>query len=121
MGAGGYPGGMASTSPAGNMASTLPTSPVRPSRPGRPVIALVLSDLQGPGEGIMQVPRSLIWSGGKNCGRIDLGNRHAVAVAYESFLDAARNPADLAAYLNARLLVTAWPNIGMAPARRRAW
>jgi hypothetical protein len=69
----------------------------------------------------MQVPRSLIWSGGEDCGRIDLGNPHAVAVAYESILDAARDPADLAAYLNPGLLVTAWPYMGMAPATRRAW
>jgi hypothetical protein len=96
-------------------------SPARPARFRRPVVALALSDLHGPGEGILEVPRHLAWSGGQDCGHVDTGNRHAVTVAYESVLDAARAPEDLAACLNAGLLTALWPAIGMAPARRRAW
>ncbi|HEX3963448.1 MAG TPA: hypothetical protein VHZ03_43575 [Trebonia sp.] len=44
-----------------------------------------------------------------------------MTVAYESILDTARDPADLATYLNASLLTALWTCIGMAPARRRAW
>jgi len=69
----------------------------------------------------MEVPRRLLWSGGQDCGHVDLGNAHAVTVAYESILDAARDPADLAAYLNAGLLTALWPSIGMSTARRQAW
>jgi hypothetical protein len=69
----------------------------------------------------MQVPRRFVWSGGEDCGRVDTGNPHAVAIAYESILDAARDPADLAAYLNVGLLMALWPSIGMTTARRRAW
>jgi hypothetical protein len=69
----------------------------------------------------MEVPRRLVWSGGEDCGCVDMGNLPAVTVAYESILDAARDPADLAACLNAGLLTALWPAIGMAPARRRAW
>jgi hypothetical protein len=69
----------------------------------------------------MEVPRRLIWSGGADCGRVDTGNPDAVAIAYESILDAARDPADLAAYLNAGLLTALWPSIGMTTARCRAW
>jgi hypothetical protein len=69
----------------------------------------------------MEVPRHLVWSGGQDCGRVDTGNPYAVTVAYESILDTARDPADLAACLNASLLTALWPCIGMAPARRRAW
>ena len=59
----------------------------------------------------MEVPRHLVWSGGEDCGRVDTANPYAVTVAYESILDAARDPADLAAYLNARLLTALWPCI----------
>ena len=69
----------------------------------------------------MELPRHLVWSGGEDCGRVDMGNPHAVTVAYESILDTARDPADLATYLNASLLTALWTCIGMAPARRRAW
>jgi hypothetical protein len=69
----------------------------------------------------MEVPRRLVWSGGQDCGRVDMGNPHAVTVAYESILDAARDPADLASYLNASLLTALWPAIGMTAARRAAW
>lgn len=69
----------------------------------------------------MEVPRRLIWSGGEDCGRIDTSNPHAVTVAYESILDAARDPADLSAYLNASLLTALWPAIGMSAVRRQAW
>jgi hypothetical protein len=82
---------------------------------------LALSELHGPGEGILEVPRSLAWSGGQDCGLVDTASRGAVAIAYESILDAARDPADLAAYLNAGLLTALWPSIGMPLARRRAW
>jgi hypothetical protein len=69
----------------------------------------------------MEVPRHLVWSGGQDCGPVDMGNPYAVTVAYESILDAARDPADLAIYLNADLLTALWPCIGMTPARRGAW
>jgi hypothetical protein len=69
----------------------------------------------------MEVPRRLIWSGGEDCGRVDLGRLPAVTIAYESIIDAARDPEDLAAYLNAGLLTALWPAIGMTAARRQAW
>ena len=80
-----------------------------------------LADLRGPGDGTLTVPRRLYWSGGEQCGQVDLRNEDEIALAYESVIDAAHTAADLTENLNAELLVRVWPSLGIAPARRVAW
>jgi hypothetical protein len=92
-----------------------------PRQVRRAVKAPALADLQGPRDGILIVPRRLYWSGGPQCAQVDLRDENRVALAYESIIDAAHTTADLADYLNAELLVRAWPTLGIVPARRQAW
>lgn len=87
----------------------------------RAVAVPALADLRGPRDGTLMVPRRLYWSGDERRALVDLHNEDEVALAYESIIDAARAEADLAANLNAELLVRVWPTLGIAAARREAW
>ena len=87
----------------------------------RAVEAPALMNLHGPHDGTLVVPRRLYWSGGADCGQVDLANEDEIALAYESIIEAARTTADLMEHLNAQLLIRVWPTLGIAPARREAW
>lgn len=103
---------------------TAGSAPARASAPRlmrRAVEVPVLADLRGPHDGTLTVPRRLYWSGGEQCGLVDLHNEDEVALAYESIIDAAHTTADLAENLNAGLLVRVWSALGIASARRVAW
>jgi hypothetical protein len=80
-----------------------------------------LADLRGPRDGAIDVPRRLYWSGGADCGHVDLADEDQVALAYESIIDSARSADDLIPYLNAGLLVRVWPTLGITLARKRQW
>jgi hypothetical protein len=108
----------------GYMSITAGTAPARARTPRlmrRAVEVPVLAELRGPHDGTLIVPRKLYWSGGEQCGSVDLRNEDEVALAYESVIDAARTTADLTENLNAGLLVRVWPTLGIALARREAW
>jgi hypothetical protein len=84
-------------------------------------VAADLAGLHGPGEGTLEVPRRLYWSGDEDCGSVDLADPAQVAAAYAAILNVAATEDDLSTYLNATLLARLWPYLGMSLARRRAW
>jgi hypothetical protein len=89
-------------------------------RPPRPVIVPAsLDDLRGPASGVVELPVRLYWSAGSR--RFDLADPHQAADLCEAVLDAAATAADITAYLNAGLLIRAWPVLGVSRARRDAW
>jgi hypothetical protein len=83
----------------------------------RAVVALRLDELHGPADGQVEPPRHLWWSGSPI---VNLDNRGEAAVFYESALDAG-SAEDLAAWLNADLLTTLWPSLGMTRVRQAKW
>jgi hypothetical protein len=85
----------------------------------RPVIVPVsLDDLRGPASGTVELPVRLYWSGSS---RFDLADPHQAADLCEAVLDTAATAADVTAYLNADLLIRAWPVLGVSRAKRDAW
>jgi hypothetical protein len=108
----------------GNMTMTAAPASTQASRPRamrRAVAAPALSNLHGAHHGTLLVPRRLYWSGGADCGQVNLANEDEIALAYESIIETARTSADLVEHLNAELLIRVWPTLGIAPARRAAW
>jgi hypothetical protein len=90
------------------------------SRHLRPVIVPgSLDDLRGPASGVAELPVSLYWSAGSR--RFDLADADEAADLCEAVLDAAATVADLTAYLNAEVLIRAWPVLGMTRVKRDAW
>jgi hypothetical protein len=84
----------------------------------RPVIVpCTLSDLKGPESGVVELPVRLYWSGSR---RFDLADPHQAADLCEAVLDTAATAADITAYLNADVLASAWPVLGMSRAKRDA-
>lgn len=98
----------ADTAPQARMAAAL----------GR-VIAVTLDDLDGPGSGILELPRSICWS--LESPRFDLSDRDQVRAAYKFVIDAARQPEHLIPYLNAGLLKDIWGALGLPRGKRAAW
>jgi len=86
----------------------------------RPVIVPgSLSDLRGPESGVVELPLTLFWS--RPDRRFDLGDRSQAIGMYLAVLDAAREPGDLAAYLNGGLLADLWPDLHLTRAKRAPW
>ena len=93
----------------------------RPDSPAalRPVIVPArLDDLHGPGSGVVELPIHLYWSGSR---QFDLGDPHQAAALCDAVIDAAATPDVLARYLNADVLIQAWPVLGMSRVKREAW
>lgn len=89
------------------------------SRRLRPVIVPAsLDDLRGPASGIVELPVRLYWSGSR---QFDLGDPHQAVDLCEAVLDTAATAADITTYLNAGLLIRAWPALGLNLAKRDAW
>jgi hypothetical protein len=85
----------------------------------RPVIVPVSrDDLRGPVSGVVELPVRLYWSGSR---QFDLTDPHQAADLCEAVLDTAATTGDITAYLNASLLIRAWPVLGMNRAKRDAW
>ncbi|HSA49457.1 MAG TPA: hypothetical protein VLH10_05010 [Yinghuangia sp.] len=77
-----------------------------------------LGDLRGPATGAVVLPKRLDWGPPRV---FDLADRADVAVMYETVLRESHNEADLAAFLDARLLLTVWPRLVLPPPLRAAW
>jgi hypothetical protein len=91
-----------------------------PSRTFRPVwVPDSLEGLEGPASGVTELPVRLFWSGRTR--EFDLADPVDAALYCEAVLDAAATPADITRYLNADLLISTWPALGMERARRSAW
>ncbi|HEX5295038.1 MAG TPA: hypothetical protein VFX25_39720 [Streptosporangiaceae bacterium] len=93
----------------------------RPAAPAalRPVIVPArLDDLHGPGSGVAELPVYLYWSGSR---QFDLADPHQAAALCDAVIDAAATPEALAEYLNADVLIRAWPVLGMSRVKREAW
>ena len=85
----------------------------------RRVTVVTLADLQGPAEGILELPVGVCWS--LEDRMFDLADRGQVRRAYRLVLDAARRAEHLTPYLNAALLRDTWPDLGMPRRKRAAW
>jgi hypothetical protein len=85
----------------------------------RRVTVVALADLDGPADGILELPVSVCWSLADR--RFDLADPAQVRSAYKFVLDAARCAEHLIPYLNAALLKDAWPDLGMPRRKRIAW
>ena len=93
--------------------------PVPAARQLRPaVVPGSLDDLRGPASGVVELPVRLYWSGSR---RFDLADPHQAADLCEAVLDAAATAGDISGWLNADLLIRAWPVLGMSRAKRDAW
>ena len=77
-----------------------------------------LDDLRGPASGVVDLPVRLYWSGSR---RFDLADPHQAADLCEAVLDTAATSGDITGWLNAGLLIRAWPVLGMSRAKRDAW
>lgn len=88
-------------------------------RPLRPLLVpATLDELRGPASGVVELPVRLYWSGSR---QFDLADPHQAADLCEAVLDTASTIADVTAFLNADVLVRAWPVLGMSRAKRDAW
>lgn len=67
---------------------------------------------------MVELPVRLYWSGSR---QFDLADPHQAADLCEAVLDSASTVADITAFLNANVLVHAWPVLGMSHAKRDAW
>jgi hypothetical protein len=95
-----------------------PRAPAGPRRLRPVIVPASLDDLRGPASGIVELPVRLYWSGSR---QFDLADPHQAADLCEAVLDTAATAADITAYLNAGLLISAWPVLGMSRAKRDAW
>jgi hypothetical protein len=85
----------------------------------RPVIVPAsLDDLHGPGSGLVELPVHVYWSGSR---QFDLADPNQAAALCDAVLDAAATTDVLARYLNADVLIHAWPVLGMNRVKREAW
>jgi prevent-host-death family protein len=104
------------TAPAAAAAHAVP----RQARPGRPgLVAARLADLRGPAHGVVELPLRLFWSAPDRT--FDLDQPSMLQAMYEAVLREASRPGDLASYLNGEILATAWPELYLPKALRRAW
>jgi hypothetical protein len=81
-------------------------------------VAETLEELQGPTSGVVMLPNSLAWTGRRS---FDLSKPADVASMYKVVLHEARGAEDLRRYLNRRLLVEHWDDIGTGRAVRPLW
>lgn len=90
------------------------------SRPGRrAVVAASLADLQGPTEGMVELPLWLFWSCPGH--KFDLGDRDMRRWLYQTVLREAARPEDLTTYLNGDTLIAIWPDLFLPKGVRQAW
>jgi hypothetical protein len=90
------------------------------ARPGRRVlVALRLEDLHGPAAGRVELPLRLFWSGAERA--FDLDDPGTRQWVYETVLQQASRPEDLADYLDGPTLVELWPRMFVPRGVRRAW
>lgn len=82
------------------------------------IVPASLDDLRGPGSGVVELPLHLYWSGSR---QFDLADPHQAAALCDAVLDAAATTDVLARYLNADVLIQAWPVLGMNRVKRDAW
>jgi hypothetical protein len=95
-------------------------APAAAARQLRPVVVPEsLGDLHGPASGVAELPVRLYWSAGSR--QFDLSDPDQATALCEAVIDAAATIGDITAYLNADLLVRAWPALGMNRAKRDAW
>jgi len=88
------------------------------SRPGRTVlVAASLADLDGPTEGVVELPIWLFWHPDR---RFDLAEPGMLPWLYQIVLREARQPEDLG-YLNGDRLVALWPDLFLPRDVREAW
>jgi len=83
------------------------------------VVPARLDDLSGPSAGVVDLPVRLYWSAGSR--QFDLSDPDQVAAMYDAVLDAASTVRDITTFLNADLLVSVWPVLGMGRIKREAW
>jgi hypothetical protein len=90
------------------------------ARPGRRVlVALHLDDLHGPAAGPVELPLRLFWSGPEQT--FDLDDPGTRQWVYETVLQQASRPEDLADYLDGATLVELWPRMFVPRGVRQAW
>jgi hypothetical protein len=88
------------------------------SRPGRAVlVAASLADLQGPVEGMVELPLWLFWYPDRT---FDLNEPGMLAWVYQIVLREAGSAEDLA-YLNGDMLISLWPDMFLPKGVRQAW
>ncbi len=91
-----------------------------PARPGRRVlVALDLADLQGPVTGTVELPLRLFWSGTERT--FDVSDQDVRRWIYETVLQNATRPDELATLLDGTTLVELWPQLYLPKGVRRAW
>jgi hypothetical protein len=75
--------------------------------------------MAGQADGTVTLPHRLYWTRG---GRVfDLSSRDDALDMYEAVLDAAASPADVARWLNGKVLADLWPEIFLGRDKRAAW
>jgi hypothetical protein len=95
-----------------------PQVPADPRRLRPVIVPASLEDLRGPASGTVELPVRLYWSGSR---QFDLADPHQAVDLCEAVLDTAATAADITTYLNAGLLIRAWPVLGVSRAKRDAW
>jgi hypothetical protein len=77
-----------------------------------------LEELQGPDSGIVELPRSLAWSGKRT---YDAGDQQQAARMYKIVLEEAQQVDQLRRYVNGGLLRHLWRNMALARPVRKLW
>ena len=77
-----------------------------------------LVDLKGPSSGVVELPITLFWS--RPDRRFNLDDRYQAIDMYLTVLDRG-SVAELATYLNRKLLVELWPDLHLTRAKRLPW
>jgi hypothetical protein len=98
----------------GNAAPTATARPIRPV-----IVPASLDDLRGPASGVEELPVRLYWSAGSR--QFNLADPDQATALCEAVIDTATAIGDITRYLNADLLVRAWPALGMDRVKRDAW
>src|ERR1700722_17593228 len=90
------------------------------SRPGRrAIVVLDLADLQGPTEGIVELPPPAVLEAGRPAVRPrDPGTRRYM---YQTVLREAIYPEELTTYLDGATLIALWPQLHLPKGVRQAW
>lgn len=90
------------------------------ARPGRrAIIVLNLADLQGPTEGVVELPLRLFWSPAGLPFDLEIPDtrRHL----YQTVLREAIYPEELTTYLDGDTLIALWPQLHLPKGVRQAW
>jgi hypothetical protein len=83
------------------------------------LVAVSLADLRGPASGVVELPLHLFWSAAD--GRFSLDDPAERREVYQIVLGEARQPGDLAAFLNGGILAALWPGLFLPGPVRQAW